>query len=131
MKALTSRDCGFPINPLLVEGKIDGQISMAAGHALAEEVIYREGLVLNPSFLDYPMPCALDLVDSEYEDVITESFERGRHFHTKEVGEGYVSAILAAIANAIHNATGVRLTRFPASPERLLKKFKHKMQGND
>ncbi len=131
LRALTSHDCGFPINPLLVEGQIDGQISMAAGHALAEEVIYRKGLVLNPSFLDYPMPCALDLVDSEYEDVITENFERGRHFHTKEVGEGYVSAILAAIANAIHNATGVRLTRFPASPERLLKEFKQKIPGND
>jgi len=130
LKALTSHDCGFPINPLLVEGQIDGQVSMAAGHALTEEVFYRNGLVLNPSFLDYPMPCALDFVDSKHEDVITETFERGRHFHTKEVGEGYVSAIVAAIANAIHNATGIRLTKFPATPEKLLKEFKNKMQGN-
>jgi CO/xanthine dehydrogenase Mo-binding subunit len=84
-------------------------------------VFYSEGVVLNPSFLDYPMPCSLDLVPSTYADVITESFERDKHFHTKEVGEGYVSAMIAAIANAIYDATGARLNRTPISPERLLK----------
>lgn len=120
INALTVHDCGFPINPLLVEGQIDGQVSMAAGHALTEEVFYRDGVVLNSSFLSYPMPCALDMVASQYLDVLTEEFEVGRHFHTKEVGEGYVSGMVAAIANAIHNAVGIRLNRFPATPQRVL-----------
>ena len=119
LQAFTAHDCGFPVNPLLVEGQIDGQVSMATGHALKEEVLYRKGVILNPSFLDYFMPCALDLVPSSYADVITESFEQDRHFHTKEVGEGYVSGVTAAIANAIYDATGARVNRFPVTPERL------------
>ena len=120
ISALTAHDCGFPINPLLVEGQIDGQVSMAVGHALTEEVFYRDGVVLNPSFLSYPMPCAPDMVESRYIDVITEEFKVGRHFHTKEVGEGYVSGMVAAIANAIHNALGIRLNSFPATPQKVL-----------
>lgn len=120
LKAMTSHDCGFPVSPLLVEGQIDGQVSMAAGHALAEEVLYRDGVVLNPSFLSYPMPCSQDMVASEYIDVLTERFEVGQHFHTKEVGEGYVSGMVAAITNAIHSAIGVRLTSFPATPQKIL-----------
>ena len=123
LKVLTSHDCGFPINPLLVEGQIDGQVSMAAGHALTEEVWMRNGITLNPSFLSYKLPCALEMVENEYIDVLTESFELGKHFHTKEVGEGYVSAALAAIANAVHNATGVRVHEFPIQPELLLKQL--------
>lgn len=121
LNALTAHDCGFPVNPMLVEGQIDGQISMAAGHALAEEVLYRKGIILNPSFLSYPMPCAPDMVPGGYIDILTEAFEIGRKFTTKEVGEGYVSGMVAAIANAIHNAVGIRLTRFPATPQKVLK----------
>lgn len=120
LKAMTAHDCGFPVNPLLVEGQIDGQISMAAGHALAEEVLYRDGVVVNSSFLSYPMPCSQDMVASEYIDVLTEKFQVGKHFHTKEVGEGYVSGMVAAINNAIHNAVGIRLTSFPATPQKIL-----------
>ena len=66
------------------------------------------------------MPCAPDMVESRYIDVITEEFKVGRHFHTKEVGEGYVSGMVAAIANAIHNAVGIRLNSFPATPQKVL-----------
>ncbi|MCX5798039.1 MAG: xanthine dehydrogenase family protein molybdopterin-binding subunit [Proteobacteria bacterium] len=113
LKATTAHDCGFPINPLLVEGQIDGQVSMAAGQATSEEVLMENGITLNPSFLDYKLPIATEMVKNEYIDVITESYTRDHHFHTKEVGEGYVSAILAAIANAVYNATGYRAKRLP------------------
>ena len=113
VKSVTAHDCGFPINPLLVEGQIDGQISMAAGQAVAEEVLVKKGVTLNPSFLDYKLPIATEVVENEYIDVITEKFESGREFRTKEVGEGYVSAVLAAIANAVHNATGAPVTSLP------------------
>jgi CO/xanthine dehydrogenase Mo-binding subunit len=111
--ALTAHDCGFPINPLLVEGQIDGQISMAAGQATAEEVIMKDGITLNPSFLDYKLPTIHEMVESDYIDVITEQYESNQEFITKEVGEGYVSGALAAISNAVANATGHRSTSLP------------------
>ncbi|MHB8766601.1 MAG: xanthine dehydrogenase family protein molybdopterin-binding subunit [Deferrisomatales bacterium] len=119
VRAVTAHDCGFPINPLNVDGQIDGQVSMALGHAFLEEVRMEEGRTLNPSWLEYRMPTIHELAASESIDVITERYEVGRPYRTKEVGEGYVSGILAAIANAIYDAVGVRLHETPFSPERI------------
>ena len=121
LKAVTAHDCGFPINPLLVEGQIDGQVSMALGHAFMEEIMMEQGRTLNPSWLDYRMPSIYNIADSEHIDVITEQYQVGKPYRTKEVGEGYVSAILAAIANAIYDAIGVRLFSTPFTPEKILK----------
>ena len=124
LRAVTAHDCGFPINPLLVEGQIDGQVSMALGHAFMEEIMMEEGRTLNPSWLDYRMPSIYNIADSEHIDVITERYQVGKPYRTKEVGEGYVSAILAAIANAIYDAIGVRLFSTPFTPEKILKGLK-------
>ncbi len=113
LKATTAHDCGFPINPLLVEGQIDGQVSMATGQAISEEVVMKNGITLNPSFLEYKLPLATEMVENDYIDIITEEYKKDHHFHTKEVGEGYVSGILAAIANAVYNATGYRPKKLP------------------
>src|SRR5574340_47846 len=121
LRAVTAHDCGFPINPLLVEGQIDGQVSMALGHALFEEVMMQEGRTVNPSWLDYRMPTIHNLAPSEHIDVITEAYKNEAAFRSKEVGEGYVSAILSAIENAIYDATGVRLKSTPFTPEKILK----------
>ena len=121
LRAVTAHDCGFPINPMLVEGQIDGQVSMALGHAFMEEVLMKDGFTLNPTWLEYHMPCIHNVAGSEHLDVITESYEVGRPYRTKEVGEGYVSAILAAIGNAIYDAIGVRLDTTPFTPEKILK----------
>ena len=121
IRAVTAHDCGFPINPLLVEGQIDGQISMALGHAFLEEVLMKEGRTLNPSWADYRMPTIHEVAESEHIDVITESYKMDQPYRTKEVGEGYVSAILAAIANAIYDAVGVRLYTTPFTPEKILR----------
>jgi CO/xanthine dehydrogenase Mo-binding subunit len=120
IRAVTAHDCGFPINPLLVEGQIDGQVSMALGHALMEEILMKDGQTLNPNWLGYRMPTIHETAKSEYIDVITENYEVGRPYRTKEVGEGLVSALLGAIANAIYDATGVRLYSTPFSPEKIL-----------
>ena len=120
LKATTAHDCGFPLNPNLVEGQIDGQVSMGQGHILSEELRVEEGCVINPSFLEYKMPSAMEMVETDYVDVITEKYEKDRHYNTKEVGEGYVSGTVAAVANAVYNATGLRLTRTPFSPDRVL-----------
>ena len=120
VRAVTAHDCGFPINPTLVEGQIDGQVSMALGHAFMEEVLMEEGRTLNPSWLDYRMPTIHNTAKSEVIDVVTERYEIGRPYRTKEVGEGYVSGILAAIANAVYDAVGVRLYTTPFTPEKIL-----------
>jgi CO/xanthine dehydrogenase Mo-binding subunit len=121
VKALTVHDCGFPINPALVKGQVDGQVSMALGHAFLEEVMTKDGYTLNPTWLDYRMPTIHEMAESEDADVITEQYNVGKPYRTKEVGEGLVSGILAAIANAIYDATGVRLTSTPFTPEKILK----------
>ena len=120
LRAVTAHDCGFPINPLMVEGQIDGQVSMALGHAFLEEIMMEEGRTLNPSWLDYRMPTIHEMALSEHIEVITERYKKDASFRTKEVGEGYVSAILGAIANAIYDATGVRLHSTPFTPEKIL-----------
>jgi 4-hydroxybenzoyl-CoA reductase alpha subunit len=126
VKATTAHDCGFPINPLMVEGQIDGQVSMAQGHALWEEVLVEKGKTLTTSFLEYKIPCAKDIVESDYIDVITETYERDVPYRTKEVGEGYVSGMVAAIANAVYDATGVRVCNLPILPEKILIGLKEK-----
>ncbi len=121
LKALTVHDCGFPINPALVKGQIDGQVSMALGHAFLEEIMTKDGFTLNPTWLDYRMPTIHEIAASDDADVITEQYVVGKPYRTKEVGEGLVSGILAAIANAIYDATGVRLTSTPFTPDKILK----------
>jgi CO/xanthine dehydrogenase Mo-binding subunit len=121
VRAVTAHDCGFPINPLLVEGQIDGQVSMALGHAFMEEVMMEEGRTLNPNWLDYRMPTIHNIAKSEHIDIFTEQYHQDAPYRTKEVGEGYVSAILAAIANAIYDAVGVRLFSTPFTPEKILR----------
>jgi len=121
VRAVTAHDCGFPINPLLVEGQVDGQVSMALGHAFMEEVLMENGRTLNPNWLEYRMPTIHEIAVSEHIDVITEQYKTDAPYRTKEVGEGLVSAILAAIANAIYDAVGVRLHSTPFSPEKILR----------
>lgn len=121
LKATTAHDCGFPVNPQLVQGQIDGQVSLALGHAFMEDVMMKNGYTLNPTWLDYRMPLIHNVADSRGVDVVTEQYRPGHPFRTKEVGEGLVSAILAAIANAVYDATGLRLYATPFSPEKVLR----------
>lgn len=120
-RALTVHDCGFPVNPALVKGQVDGQVSMALGHAFLEEIMMKGGYTLNPTWLDYRMPTIHEMTESEDTEVVTEQYTIGKPYRVKEVGEGLVSGILAAIANAIYDATGVRMHSTPFSPEKILK----------
>jgi CO/xanthine dehydrogenase Mo-binding subunit len=120
VKALTVHDCGFPINPQLVKGQVDGQVSMALGHAFMEEIITKDGYTLNPNWLDYRMPTIHNMAISEDADVITEQYRVGEPYRTKEVGEGLVGGILAAMGNAVYDATGVRMRSTPFSAEKIL-----------
>lgn len=96
IRAVTAHDCGFPINPLLVEGQIDGQISMAVGHALMEEVLMKDGRTLNPNWLEYRMPTIHHVPKSECIEVMTEHYSLDPSLRTQEEGKGSISAMLDA-----------------------------------
>ncbi len=118
VRVWVAHDCGRAINPLAVEGQIQGSVWMGMGQALSEETQYHEGLPLRANLLDYRVPT---IVESPPIDAfIVEAPDPNGPFGAKEAGEGSLSGFLPALTNAIADATGLRLTELPASPDRLL-----------
>ncbi len=116
-----AHDCGFPLNPLLVKGQVLGATVMCIGQALYENLLRVDGRVMNPSFRDYKMPLATDLpklANVDHINVITN--DPCGPFGAKEAGEGAATAAIAAVANAVYDATGVRMKSLPISPDTLL-----------
>lgn len=114
-------DCGFPINPMLVAGQAFGAFTIQLGQALYENLIRQNGRVMNPSFRDYKMPLIVDfpkLENIKTIDIITQ--EPNGPFGAKEAGQGPGDPVIGAIANAIYQATGVRLKSLPFSPDKIL-----------
>ena len=113
------QDAGKAVHPSYVEGQIQGGAAQGIGWALNEEYISDEdGRLENPGFLDYRMPVASDLpmIDA----VIVEVPNPNHPYGVRGVGETPIVPPMAAVANAIENATGVRMTDLPMSPPRLL-----------
>jgi 4-hydroxybenzoyl-CoA reductase alpha subunit len=117
-KTVTFHDCGFPLNLSIVEGQVHGNVSMGMGQALWEEILLEGGQIQNPSFLDYRAPLATE-TPSMISGMV-ETQDPGGPYGAKEVGEGSISGILAAIANAIYDAIGIRFTQLPITPEKVL-----------
>ncbi len=116
----TVQDAGYAINPLSVEGQMEGGTGMGIGIGLSEEYLYDdEGRLRNAGLLDYRMPTAADTPDIE--SVIVEVPSEEGPYGARGVGEPSITAGGAAIANALHDALGVRLTEMPATPERVLR----------
>jgi len=114
-------DSGTPLNPLAVRGQVIGATVMSIGHALYENVMRTDGKVMNPSFRDYKMPLATDIPPlSMFEPSNVITWDPEGPFGAKEAGQGAGTGVIAAIANAIHDATGVRLHRLPLTPESIL-----------
>ena len=114
------QDAGFAIHPGYVEGQIQGGTAQGIGWALNEEYFLDDkGTMLNSSFLDYRMPTSLDVpfIDA----VIVEAHNPGHPYGARGVGEANISPPMAAIANAIHDAIGVRMNRLPMSPPAIVK----------
>ncbi len=110
------QDAGFAIHPSYVEGQIQGGAAHGIGRALhAQYSLGEGGALMNTSLLDYRMPTSLDLpmIDA----VIVEVSNPGHPFGVRGVGEANIAAPLAAIANAIHDATGARLRSLPMNPQ--------------
>ncbi|MBI5445125.1 MAG: molybdopterin-dependent oxidoreductase [Deltaproteobacteria bacterium] len=112
-------DCGQPINPLSVEGQVEGSIVMAMGQALFEEVkLAKDGRLLNPNLHDYKVPTATDI--PKIETYAVESYDPDSPYGAKEAGEGPIQPAIPAILNAIYDAIGVRFTEMPVTPEKVL-----------
>ena len=114
------QDAGTAIHPSYVEGQIQGGTAQGVGWALNEEYFMSDdGRMLNSTFLDYRMPTSLDL--PMIEPVIVEAPNPGHPYGVRGVGEANIAAPLAAIANAIHDAVGVRMSDLPMSPAAIAK----------
>ena len=111
-------DCGFAINPLAVEGQIQGAVWMGLGQALSEEVQFQNGLPIHANILDYRVPTIKDTPPIEVE--IVETIDPNGPFGAKEASEGAIACISPAVANAVANAIGVRLQETPLSPDRIM-----------
>ena len=118
-KIAAAHDCGFAINPMAVEGQIDGSVSMTFGQALTEEFKMDKGWALTSSFLDYKLPTSMDM--PEVASMIVESNDPRGPFGAKEASEGTNVPTIPAITNAIYDAVGVRLKDLPVTPEKILK----------
>jgi len=117
-KVWAAHDCGRALNPVSVEGQIIGSVWMGLGQALQEEMVWKDGMLMNPGLLEYRSPSATESPDIE--PIIVESIDPEGPFGAKECSEGSLAATIPAISNAIYDAVGVRLHESPFTPERVL-----------
>ncbi|MBW2582859.1 MAG: molybdopterin-dependent oxidoreductase [Deltaproteobacteria bacterium] len=118
LKMVTAHDCGTPINPMLVEGQLEGSVVGGMGQALYENVIVEKGQVMNPSFLDYGFPTFMEM--PEIEAIEVETDDPIGPFGAKEAGEGTQLSPAPAIVNAVYDAIGVDFMELPITPEKIL-----------
>ena len=113
------QDVGKAVHPSYVEGQMQGGVVQGIGWALNEEYYFdNSGRMMNPTFLDYRMPTSLDL--PMIDTVIVEVANSGHPYGVRGVGEVPIVPPMAAIANGIHEATGLRLRSLPMSPGKIL-----------
>ena len=126
-KIVAAHDCGKALNPLTVEGQIEGSVYMGFGQALQEDMIWKDGRLMNPSLLEYRIPATKE--NPEIESIIVESIDPEGPFGAKEAGEGSLAATIPAIANAIFDAVGVRINSIPITPDKILDALREKQKS--
>lgn len=129
-KIWVAHDCGRALNPILVEGQIEGSTYMGLAEVWMEEMLYGEGafhsgcnqrvgMLVGPSLLDYRIPTSLDT--PAIEAMIVEKPDPNGPYGAKEAGEGPLHSTLPAVANALYDAVGVRLFELPFTPAKVLR----------
>jgi 4-hydroxybenzoyl-CoA reductase subunit alpha len=129
LKVTAAHDIGRAINPLAVEGQLDGQVFSGMGQVLYEECRVEDGLVLNPSRLEYKLPRTYELPDVEY--ILVETIDPYGPFGAKEVGEGPIVVSMSAIASAVANAVGALVPEIPMTPWKVLRMLRAQEKGVD
>src|SRR5262249_17508780 len=114
-----AHDIGRAINPLLVEGQVEGSIYMGLGEVLMEEQVFRKGVHKIPSLLEYKSPTTLET--PEIHTILVETDDPDGPFGAKEAGQGPLLPVIPAVANAVYNAVGVRVDEIPISPDKIVR----------
>ena len=117
LKSVAAHDVGQCINRTAVEGQIHGGTQNGLGYALSEEMLYKEGRLVTPSFSEYLTPTSMDMPNVE--TIILESRSGLGPFGSKGIGEPSMTPVAPAVANAIADAIGVRIFEMPITPERV------------
>ncbi|MFQ5875267.1 MAG: xanthine dehydrogenase family protein molybdopterin-binding subunit, partial [Dehalococcoidia bacterium] len=124
VKLVGAADCGKAINPDALEGQIEGGVIFALGQALAEKLVWEDGLLLNPSYLEYKITPIGKM--PQIETIIVESHDPQGPFGAKQAAEATHIAAVPAIANAVANAIGARINSLPITPEKVLAALKQR-----
>jgi CO/xanthine dehydrogenase Mo-binding subunit len=122
-----AHDIGRALNPLLVEGQVEGSIYMGLGEALMEEQVFRKGLHKIPSMLEYKSPTTLET--PEIHTILVETDDPEGPFGAKEAGQGPLLPVIPALNNAVHDAVGVRVDEVPVTPDKVLRGLEARRQG--
>lgn len=117
-KVAAAHDCGQAINRMAVEGQIEGSVVIGQGQVLYEDMCWNDGQCLNPSYTTYGLSTALET--PRILPIIVESVDPNGPFGAKEAAEAINIAIVPSLANAISQATGVRIRSLPITPEKVL-----------
>ncbi|HET7291823.1 MAG TPA: molybdopterin cofactor-binding domain-containing protein [Vicinamibacteria bacterium] len=117
-KVWIAHDVGKALNPMLVLGQIEGSVYMGLGEALMEEQVFRKGLHKIPSMLDYKSPTTLEM--PPVESIMIETLDPEGPYGAKECGQGPLLPVIPAVANAVHDALGVRIDETPITPEKIV-----------
>lgn len=115
---LAISDCGRILNPQLIEQQMEGAVAQGLGYALCEDFMAQEGTPLTGNLSTYIIPTVLDL--PPIESGFVETYEPLGPLGMKGAGELGINGPLAAVANALHHACGIRLQKFPLTPQRVL-----------
>ena len=124
LKYVSLADVGKAIHPVLCEGQDEGGVMNAIGHTLLEEMVYKDGQLLNPNLVDYRVP-GFQQVPQAFETILVESQNGPGPFGAKGTGEGGLLPVASAIANAVYRATGLRLYDLPLTPEKVWRGFQN------
>jgi len=128
LKYVAAHDVGRAINPKACEGQIEGGVLQGIGSTLYEEIIYDDkGKMLNPNFRDYKMPTAMDM--PKIIPIIVEAPHKEGPFGAKGIGEITLVPVAPAIANALFNATGVKIKELPLTAEKVYFAIKKQKEG--
>ena len=122
-----AHDIGRALNPLLVEGQVEGSIYMGLGEVLMEEQVFRKGVHKIPSLLEYKSPTTLET--PEIHTILVETDDPDGPFGAKEAGQGPLLPIIPAVATAVYDAVGVRIDETPISPDKVVRALDLKRQG--
>jgi CO/xanthine dehydrogenase Mo-binding subunit len=116
--AVGAQDCGTVINPDGVAGQMVGGMAIGLGYGLFEEMEIKDGQVLNPSFVECRLATAMDM--PKISTLTVENYDANGPFGAKGAGNSSVINLAAAVANAVHNAVGVRIKALPVNPHKIL-----------